>query len=238
MFTAPSMLSLRQRHIDPQLAMGSQRLVESSHVPGGQQGESSSYPSWSRSNLHHNRSQSFGQFEVMGLTPISSAVSHPSIFYASSSSSPPCSSSSSSVPHSSFFHSPYFQPMDPIPDLPDATPQQPRRSGSYGYPSVRSYVLLAWHESGTAVQYKHIFILLSPWILSSTLECLPCWLPCLLTPSLYLKNRLCNTKRHYFMSFCHSSKPVHYLFHSTFTLWLLLACIRVHTPLFIPYLLN
>ncbi|XP_036420399.1 stromal interaction molecule 1a isoform X1 [Colossoma macropomum] len=130
---SPSMLSLRQRHIDPQLAMGSQRLVEGSHAPGGQQGEGSSYPSWSRSNLRQNRSQSFGHFEALGLTPLSSAVSHPSIICASSSSSPACSSSSSSAPHSSFFHSPYFQPMDPIPDLPpDSIPQRPRRSGSYG----------------------------------------------------------------------------------------------------------
>ncbi|KAI4881175.1 hypothetical protein NFI96_012862 [Prochilodus magdalenae] len=131
---SPSMLSLRQRHIDPQLGMGSQRLVEGSHMSGGQQGEGSSYPSWSRSNLRQNRSQSFGQFEAMGLTPLSSAVSHPSIICASPSSSPACSSPlSTSAPHSSFFHSPYFQPMDPIPDLPsDSTPQQRRRSGSHG----------------------------------------------------------------------------------------------------------
>ncbi|XP_072547685.1 stromal interaction molecule 1a isoform X2 [Salminus brasiliensis] len=130
-YSAPSMLSLRQRHIDPQLAMGSQRLVEGSHTHGGQQGECSSYPSWPRSNLWQNRSQSFGHFEAMGLTPISSSVSHPSIICASSSASPPCSSSSAH--HSSLFHSHHFQPMDPIPDLPpDATPPRPRRTGSYG----------------------------------------------------------------------------------------------------------
>lgn len=115
MSTAPSMMSLRQRHIDPQLALGSQRFVESSHVAGGHHGEGSSYPpSWPRPNLR----QSHGQVDTLGL-----AVSHPSIFCAST---PSHSSYSSSVPHSSFFHS-SFQPMDPIPDSP------PRRSRSYGY---------------------------------------------------------------------------------------------------------
>ncbi|KAM9318439.1 stromal interaction molecule 1a isoform 1-T1 [Pholidichthys leucotaenia] len=41
---SPSMMSLRQRHIDPQLALGSQRLVESCLLPG-QQGEGTPYPS-------------------------------------------------------------------------------------------------------------------------------------------------------------------------------------------------
>ncbi|XP_070684865.1 stromal interaction molecule 1a isoform X1 [Pempheris klunzingeri] len=41
---SPSMMSLRQRHIDPQLAMGSQRLVESC-LSAGQQGEGTPYPS-------------------------------------------------------------------------------------------------------------------------------------------------------------------------------------------------
>ncbi|KAK3560872.1 hypothetical protein QTP86_022930 [Hemibagrus guttatus] len=116
---SPSMMSLRQRHIDPQLALGSQRLVESSHAGGGHQVEGSSYPpSWPRSNLR----QSHGQVDTLGL-----AVSHPSIFCASSPpySSPYSSSISSSAPHSSFYHS-SFQPMDPIPDSP------PRRSRSYG----------------------------------------------------------------------------------------------------------
>ncbi|XP_040901802.1 stromal interaction molecule 1a isoform X2 [Toxotes jaculatrix] len=39
---SPSMMSLRQRHIDPQLAMGSQRLVESCLL-AGQQGEGTPY---------------------------------------------------------------------------------------------------------------------------------------------------------------------------------------------------
>lgn len=120
MSAAPSMMSLRQRHIDPQLAIGSQRFVESSHVAGGHQGEGSSYPpSWPRSNLR----QSHGQVDTLGLT-----VSHPSVFYTSSPSYSSSSSSSfsSSAPHSSFYPS-SFQPMDPIPDSP------PRRSRSYGY---------------------------------------------------------------------------------------------------------
>uniref|UniRef100_A0AAQ4RPU9 Stromal interaction molecule 1a n=1 Tax=Gasterosteus aculeatus aculeatus TaxID=481459 RepID=A0AAQ4RPU9_GASAC len=47
---SPSMMSLRQRHIDPQLAMGSQRLVESCPL-AGQQGEGTPYPSRSRAAL-------------------------------------------------------------------------------------------------------------------------------------------------------------------------------------------
>lgn len=132
--TAPSMMSLRQRHIDPQLAMGSQRFVESSHAAGGHQGEGSSYPpSWPRPNLR----QSHGQVDTLGL-----AVSHPSVFYPSSPSY--SSSSSSSAPHSSFYPS-SFQPMDPIPDSP------PRRSRSYGYSRMHVCVRVrahpAWHES-------------------------------------------------------------------------------------------
>ncbi|XP_053543161.1 stromal interaction molecule 1a isoform X1 [Ictalurus punctatus] len=116
---SPSMMSLRQRHIDPQLAMGSQRLVESSHTAGGHQGEGSSYPpSWPRPNLR----QSHGQVDTLGL-----AVSHPSIFCASSPpySSTSSSSFSSSTPHSCVYHS-SFQPLDPIPD---SSPRQSRRYG-------------------------------------------------------------------------------------------------------------
>ncbi|XP_076850946.1 stromal interaction molecule 1a isoform X1 [Brachyhypopomus gauderio] len=125
---SPSMMSLRQRHTEPQLGTGSQRLVEGCHAPAGQQGEGGWYPSWTRSNLHHPPRH----FDPLGLPPLSAAVSHPSIICASSfSSSPP--SSSSSAPHSSFFHSSYFQPMEPIPDVPcEASPRRHRRSGSYG----------------------------------------------------------------------------------------------------------
>uniref|UniRef100_A0A671TBB8 Stromal interaction molecule 1-like n=1 Tax=Sinocyclocheilus anshuiensis TaxID=1608454 RepID=A0A671TBB8_9TELE len=48
---SPSMMSLRQRHIDPQLSLGSQRLVESCLALGGQEGEGSLYSSRSRTVL-------------------------------------------------------------------------------------------------------------------------------------------------------------------------------------------
>ncbi|XP_066555761.1 stromal interaction molecule 1 isoform X2 [Amia ocellicauda] len=127
---SPSMMSLRQRHIDPQLAMGSQRLVEGCFA--GQQAECGSYQPKSRASLRQARSHSFGQFEAFGgSTPLSSAVSHPSIICSASSSS----SSSSSNPHSSFHHhSSHFQPMDTIPDLPppDITYEMYQRTGSFG----------------------------------------------------------------------------------------------------------
>ncbi|XP_050934902.1 stromal interaction molecule 1a isoform X4 [Lates calcarifer] len=123
---APSMMSLRQRHIDPQLAMGSQRLVESF---AGQQGEGTPYPSRSRATLRQSRSQSFGQLECLPLPPLSSAVSHPSIICTSNPNPPslsPLSASSSCLPssvggsvapYSSHLYHTSFQPMDPIPDF-------------------------------------------------------------------------------------------------------------------------
>uniref|UniRef100_A0A6Q2ZPW6 SAM domain-containing protein n=1 Tax=Esox lucius TaxID=8010 RepID=A0A6Q2ZPW6_ESOLU len=110
---SPSMMSLRQRHLDSQLALGSQRLVE---------GEGS-HPPTSRSNLRQSRSQSFGQFEALPLPPLSSTASHPSPhsshFHSSS------TSLHGSAPHSSHVHpSSHFQPMDTIPDF--------RRSSSFG----------------------------------------------------------------------------------------------------------
>ncbi|XP_051963246.1 stromal interaction molecule 1-like isoform X4 [Xyrauchen texanus] len=116
-YSAPSMMSLRQRHIDPQLALGSQRLVETCLLTGGQEGEGSSYPSWSRGTLRQTHSQS--------LPPLSSAVSHSSIYSASSSHSPH-SSYFVPIPHATHYHSSYFQPMDTIPDLPS------NASPSYG----------------------------------------------------------------------------------------------------------
>ncbi|XP_035009708.1 stromal interaction molecule 1a isoform X2 [Hippoglossus stenolepis] len=123
---APSMMSLRQRHIDPQLAMGSQRLVESCLLPG-QQGEGSPYPSRSRAALRQARSQSFGQLDCLPLPPLSSAVSHPSIICTSipnpqslssfSSSCLPSSVGGCVAPHSSHLYHASFQPMDPIPDF-------------------------------------------------------------------------------------------------------------------------
>ncbi|XP_055081859.1 stromal interaction molecule 1a isoform X1 [Periophthalmus magnuspinnatus] len=111
--SSPSMMSLRQRHIDPQLAMGSQRLVESSLSPG-QQGEGSfARP---RAVLRQSRSQSFGQLDSLPLPPLSSAVSHPSIPYSAFSHPVSSLSSSASCLPSAVFHS-SFQPMDPIPDV-------------------------------------------------------------------------------------------------------------------------
>nr|XP_046245535.1 stromal interaction molecule 1a isoform X2 [Scatophagus argus] len=127
-YPAPSMMSLRQRHIDPQLAMGSQRLVESCLL-AGQQGEGSPHPSRSRAALRQSRSQSFGQLECLPLPPLSSAVSHPSIICTSSLNPQSLSSLSSSssclpssvggvvAPHSSHVLHTSFQPMDPIPDF-------------------------------------------------------------------------------------------------------------------------
>ncbi|XP_019943949.1 stromal interaction molecule 1a isoform X2 [Paralichthys olivaceus] len=125
---SPSMMSLRQRHIDPQLAMGSQRLVESCLL-AGQQGEGSPYPSRSRAALRQARSQSFGQLDCLPLPPLSSAVSHPSIIctsspnpqslssFSSSSSCLPSSLGGCVAPHSSHLYHASFQPMDPIPDF-------------------------------------------------------------------------------------------------------------------------
>uniref|UniRef100_A0A674MQ86 Stromal interaction molecule 1a n=1 Tax=Takifugu rubripes TaxID=31033 RepID=A0A674MQ86_TAKRU len=56
---SPSMMSLRQRHIDPQLAIGSQRLVESCLL-AGQQGEGTPHQPRSRAAFRPTRSQSFG----------------------------------------------------------------------------------------------------------------------------------------------------------------------------------
>ncbi|KAK6296166.1 hypothetical protein J4Q44_G00338790 [Coregonus suidteri] len=124
-YSAPSMMSLRQRHMDSQLAMGSQRLVETCLL-AGQQGDGTSYPSRSRAPLQQSHNQSFQQFEALPLPPLSSAVSHPSIICSYRQ---PHSSSSSSLhstsPHSSnVYHSSYFQPMDTIPDF--------QRSSSFG----------------------------------------------------------------------------------------------------------
>ncbi|XP_019721090.1 stromal interaction molecule 1-like isoform X1 [Hippocampus comes] len=112
---SPSMMSLRQRHIDPHLALSSQRLVEGS-PPEGQQGEGASHPGPPRPRpaFRESRSQSFGHLESLCLPPLSSAVSHPAIICSSGATA---HSSSSVAPHSSHLHQPSFQPMDPIPDL-------------------------------------------------------------------------------------------------------------------------
>ncbi|KAL4648527.1 stromal interaction molecule 1-like isoform X3 [Arapaima gigas] len=125
--SAPSMMSLRQRHIDPQLAMGSQRLVEGCFLPG-QQGEVG-HPTWPRTALRQSRSQSFGQFETPALPSLSPALSHPSIVYSSA------SPAAVHIPPSPLVHhSSYFQPLDTIPDdpIPDDTPARRQRSSSFG----------------------------------------------------------------------------------------------------------
>ncbi|XP_068614255.1 stromal interaction molecule 1-like [Brachionichthys hirsutus] len=125
---SPSMMSLRQRHIDPHLAMGSQRLVEGC-LSVGQQGAGTPHPCRSTAPLRQSRSHSFGQLDYLPLPHLSSAVSHPSIVCASTLNlKPPSSLSSSSsclsssvdggvAPHSSHIHQTSFQPMDPIPDF-------------------------------------------------------------------------------------------------------------------------
>lgn len=139
------MMSLRQRHIDPQLAIGSQRLVESCLL-AGQQGEGNPHPPRSRAAFRPTRSQSFGHLDCLPLPPLSSAVSHPAIICSSNPNPPPVShlsySSSclpSSVggahgPHSSHMHHLSFQPMDPIPDFSLSDVSQLSHSDSFGYP--------------------------------------------------------------------------------------------------------
>uniref|UniRef100_A0AAV2J6F7 SAM domain-containing protein n=2 Tax=Knipowitschia caucasica TaxID=637954 RepID=A0AAV2J6F7_KNICA len=111
--SSPSMMSLRQRHMDSQLAMGSQRFVEGSQGPQGE----GTYAR-PRAVLRQARSQSFGQLD--SFTCLSSAVSHPSIPFSGFShpSSPlsPLSCSASCLP-SAVFHSSSFQPLEPIPDV-------------------------------------------------------------------------------------------------------------------------
>ncbi|XP_047449525.1 stromal interaction molecule 1a isoform X2 [Mugil cephalus] len=140
---SPSMMSLRQRHIDPQLAMGSQRLVDNCLL-AGQQGEGTPHLPRPRAAFRQSRSQSFGHLEGLPLPPLSSAISHPSIICASNPSPhslSSLSSSSSCVPssvggsaglHSSHIFHASFQPMDPIPDFTFSDASQVRGSDSYG----------------------------------------------------------------------------------------------------------
>lgn len=138
-------MSLRQRHIDPQLAIGSQRLVESCLL-AGQQGEGTPHQPRSRAAYRPTRSQSFGHLDCLSLPPLSSAVSHPSIICSSnpsplpvshlsySSSCLPSSVGGALVPHSSHMHHHSFQPMDPIPDFSFSDVSQLSHSDSLGYP--------------------------------------------------------------------------------------------------------
>ncbi|XP_054598431.1 stromal interaction molecule 1a isoform X1 [Nothobranchius furzeri] len=143
-FQSPSMMSLRQRHIDPQLALGSQRLVESSLL-AGHHGEGI-HPSKPRPAFRQSRSHSYGQLECLPLPPLSSAVSHPSVICSSHpnpQSVPSMSLSSSCLsgsvagglapPSSHVFHA-SFQPMDSIPDFTfsDVSKSQSSCSNSFG----------------------------------------------------------------------------------------------------------
>ncbi|XP_061733310.1 stromal interaction molecule 1a isoform X2 [Nerophis ophidion] len=133
---SPSMMSLRQRHIDPHLALSSQRLVEGSLLEG-QQGEGSSHRPRCRSTFRESRSQSFGHLESLSLPPLSSAVSHPAIICSSSPQAPPSSCSAGGAivaPHPSHVYHPSFQPMDPIPDFTfsDVSQAHAMRSDSFG----------------------------------------------------------------------------------------------------------
>ncbi|KAG5837535.1 hypothetical protein ANANG_G00240340 [Anguilla anguilla] len=147
---SPSMMSLRQRHLDAQLTAGSQRLVEGCLMAGQQQqqhagrgpgggggGGGGSYTPRARSSMRQSRSQScsqtFAPFEPFSLPPLSSAVSHPSIICtapspppqlpslsASSSSSLLSSSPSGSAPLSSL---PYHTAyFQPMDTIPDLPP--------------------------------------------------------------------------------------------------------------------
>lgn len=161
--TAPSMMPLR-RLIDPQLAIGSQRLVESCLL-SGQQGEGTPHSPRSRATLRQTRSQSFGQLDCLHLPPLSSAVSHPSILCSSNLNPQPIShlsSSSSCLPssvagtlghHSSHAHHVSFQPMDPIPDFSfsDVSKASLSRSNSFGYPFLHT------HHTCVCVCFMHPF---------------------------------------------------------------------------------
>ncbi|KAM8976153.1 stromal interaction molecule 1 isoform 1-T1 [Pelodytes ibericus] len=126
-FAAPNLSTLRQRQVDQQLPMGSQRLVEGFVV-------SESAPPVhyrpSKVSLHRMRSLSHGQSF--------SSESHPS----SSSTATPCPPFSSPTPaagglaHPVYYHhsTTYYLQMDSLPDLPppDVTTGIPYRSPSVG----------------------------------------------------------------------------------------------------------
>lgn len=163
--TAPSMMSLRQRHIDPQLAIGSQRLVDSCLL-SGQQAEGT--PHLPRSSAaRQSRSQSFGQLDCLPLSPLSSAESQPSVASHSSHSShkpqslSSLSSSFSCLPSSvggtlvsypSHMHHTSFQPLDPIPDFTFSDDSQVhssrRNSSGYSFSFHLYYVPLTPHVCG------------------------------------------------------------------------------------------
>lgn len=140
------MMSLRQRHIDPQLAIGSQRLVDSCLL-SGQQAEGTPHLPRSSAIFRQSRSQSFGQLDCLPLPPLSSAESQLSVAshsshkpqsistLSSSSSCLPSSVGGAVVPHSSHMHHTSFQPLDPIPDFTfsDDSQAHSSRRDSSGY---------------------------------------------------------------------------------------------------------
>lgn len=159
-------MSLRQRHIDPQLAIGSQRLVDSCLLSGQQQqGEGTPLLPRSSAAFRHSRSQSFGQLDSLPQSPLSLADPQPcglkpQQLSSLSSSCLPCSVGGALGHHSAHTHHQHphhhhhlsFQPLDPIPDFTfsdDSHAYSSRRDSSgylFGFPSpltlhVRGFLL-------------------------------------------------------------------------------------------------
>ncbi|XP_075436691.1 stromal interaction molecule 1 isoform X2 [Ascaphus truei] len=131
---SPSMSSLRQRHVDPQHSLGSQRLVEGYVVGQGEASPSGHYRA-RKVSLHRMHSLSHGQSFSSDLHPSSTS---------SSASSTPCLPFSTPPPpapvplaHPVYYHhsTTYYLQMDSLPDLPppDVTSGIPCRSPSVGY---------------------------------------------------------------------------------------------------------
>uniref|UniRef100_A0A803JDS8 Stromal interaction molecule 1 n=1 Tax=Xenopus tropicalis TaxID=8364 RepID=A0A803JDS8_XENTR len=130
---SPNLSSLRQRHVDSQLALGSQRLVEGYLVSQSEATPQIHYRP-SKVSLHRMRSLSSGQSFSSEHHPgaVSSA--------ASPSTCPPFSTSPLPPPgphsHPVYYHhsTTYYVQMDSLPDLPpDVTSGIPCRSPSVGY---------------------------------------------------------------------------------------------------------
>uniref|UniRef100_A0A803K5M8 Stromal interaction molecule 1 n=1 Tax=Xenopus tropicalis TaxID=8364 RepID=A0A803K5M8_XENTR len=129
---SPNLSSLRQRHVDSQLALGSQRLVEGYLVSQSEATPQIHYRP-SKVSLHRMRSLSSGQSFSSEHHPgaVSSA--------ASPSTCPPFSTSPLPPPgphsHPVYYHhsTTYYVQMDSLPDLPpDVTSGIPCRSPSVG----------------------------------------------------------------------------------------------------------
>ncbi|XP_048839207.1 stromal interaction molecule 1b isoform X2 [Brienomyrus brachyistius] len=94
--SAPSMMSLRQRHLDLQLGASSQRFVEGGSAAGQQEDggcAAGSRRTHSRPWTWGARRHSMGHLEFRPPSPLSSSVSHPSIICPSPLPSPPPRSS-------------------------------------------------------------------------------------------------------------------------------------------------